>query len=80
MFAQGDAADAVFNIQKGRAKVTVVSEQGKEAVVAIPAFAVRPEDTQGRFLHALGNGQWDIPALRALLSRIRPEHGAIEDF
>jgi len=35
VFAQGDRADAVFYIQKGKAKVTVVSEQGKEAVVAI---------------------------------------------
>ena len=35
VFSQGDAADAVFYIQKGRIKLTVVSEQGKEAVVAI---------------------------------------------
>jgi CRP-like cAMP-binding protein len=35
VFAQGDAADAVFYIQKGRVKLTVVSEQGKEAVIAI---------------------------------------------
>ena len=35
VFSQGDSADAVFYIQKGKAKVTVVSEQGKEAVVAI---------------------------------------------
>jgi len=35
VFAQGDAANAVFYIQKGKAKVTVISEQGKEAVVAI---------------------------------------------
>ncbi|HEX5507173.1 MAG TPA: Crp/Fnr family transcriptional regulator [Pseudolabrys sp.] len=35
IFAQGDAADAVFYIQAGRVKVTVVSEQGKEAVVGI---------------------------------------------
>jgi CRP-like cAMP-binding protein len=35
IFSQGDAADAVFYIQKGKAKVIVVSEQGKEAVVAI---------------------------------------------
>lgn len=35
IFAQGEPADAVFYIQKGKAKVTVVSEQGKEAVVAI---------------------------------------------
>jgi len=35
VFSQGDAADAVFYIQKGRIKVLVVSEQGKEAVVGI---------------------------------------------
>jgi CRP/FNR family transcriptional regulator, cyclic AMP receptor protein len=35
VFSQGDAGDAVFYIQKGKVKVTVVSEQGKEAVVAI---------------------------------------------
>src|SRR6204780_2771981 len=35
VFSQGDAGDAVFYVQKGKAKVTVVSEQGKEAVVAI---------------------------------------------
>jgi CRP-like cAMP-binding protein len=35
IFRQGTAADAVYYIQKGRVKVTVVSEQGKEAVVAL---------------------------------------------
>jgi CRP/FNR family cyclic AMP-dependent transcriptional regulator len=33
--SQGDPADAVFYIQRGKVKVTVVSEQGKEAVVAM---------------------------------------------
>src|SRR5664279_899810 len=35
VFSQGDPADAVFYLQNGKVKVTVVSEQGKEAVVAI---------------------------------------------
>ena len=35
IFAQGDDANAVFYIKKGKIKVTVVSAQGKEAVVAI---------------------------------------------
>jgi CRP/FNR family cyclic AMP-dependent transcriptional regulator len=35
VFSQGDAADAVFYIQKGKVKLTVVSEHGKEAVIAI---------------------------------------------
>ena len=35
VFSQGDPADAVFYIESGNVKVTVVSEQGKEAVVAM---------------------------------------------
>jgi len=35
VFKQGEAADTVFYIQKGKIKLTVLSEQGKEAVVAI---------------------------------------------
>jgi CRP/FNR family cyclic AMP-dependent transcriptional regulator len=35
VFTQGDPADSVFYIQKGKVKVTVISEQGKEAVVAL---------------------------------------------
>jgi CRP-like cAMP-binding protein len=35
IFSQGGIADSVFYIQKGKVKVTVVSEHGKEAVVAI---------------------------------------------
>ena len=35
VFEQGDVADTVFYIQNGRVKLTVLSEQGKEAVVAI---------------------------------------------
>jgi CRP-like cAMP-binding protein len=35
VFAQGDKADAVFYLRKGKVKLTVVSTQGKEAVVAI---------------------------------------------
>jgi CRP-like cAMP-binding protein len=35
IFRQGDPSDAVFYIQSGKVKTTVVSEEGKEAVVAI---------------------------------------------
>ena len=35
VFVQGDPADSIFYIQKGKMKLTVVSQQGKEAVVAI---------------------------------------------
>src|ERR1700731_2980119 len=35
VFSQGDPGDAVFYIERGKVKVSVVSEQGKEAVVAM---------------------------------------------
>ncbi len=43
-------------------------------------FAVSPQDTQGRPLYALGDGQWDIPGLRLLLEKIVPERGVMEDY
>src|SRR5438045_1065753 len=35
VFSQGDPADAIFYIQKGKVKLTVKSKNGKEAVIAI---------------------------------------------
>ena len=35
VFAQGDVADAVFYVQKGKVRLTVVSQAGKEATIAI---------------------------------------------
>ena len=43
-------------------------------------FAVTPADTIGKFIYELGNGQWDIPQLRALLEEILPQSHTIEDF
>jgi two-component sensor histidine kinase len=43
-------------------------------------FEVTPEETQGKLLYALGDGQWDIPKLRLLLDKIIPEHGLITDY
>jgi len=35
VFAQGDRADAVFFVQRGKVKLTVLSQQGKQAVIAL---------------------------------------------
>ena len=43
-------------------------------------FKVNPENTYGCLLYALGDGQWDIPALRLLLETIIPERTAMDDF
>lgn len=44
------------------------------------AFNVSPKETQGKLLYVLGDGQWDIPTLRALLERIIPERGLMENY
>ncbi len=43
-------------------------------------FKVDPEQTQGCLLYALGDGQWDIPALRILLETIIPQQTAMDGF
>jgi CRP-like cAMP-binding protein len=35
LYSQGDPADSVFYIHKGKVKLTVISERGKQAIVAI---------------------------------------------
>ena len=62
----------------------VVLDKGLRVIAAsrsfYSAFKVSPEDTQGRLLYALGDGQWNIPKLRVLLDKIIPEHGVMEDY
>lgn len=43
-------------------------------------FKVDPEHTMGCLLYALGDGQWDIPALRVLLETIIPERVVMNGF
>jgi PAS domain S-box-containing protein len=43
-------------------------------------FSVTTGETEGTTLFSLGNGQWDIPALRNLLEHILPENTTFEDF
>src|SRR5580698_433131 len=35
IFSQGEPSDAVFYIQKGKVRLTVISKQGKEAIIAL---------------------------------------------
>ncbi len=43
-------------------------------------FQVTPQQTDGRLIYELGNGQWAIPALRNLLEEILPQSGYFDDF
>ena len=43
-------------------------------------FHVAPEETEGQLIYELGNGQWDIPALRTLLEDIIPQKSVFNGF
>ena len=43
-------------------------------------FHVSSEETEGRLIYELGNGQWDIPDLRTLLEDIVPRSSVFQDF
>ena len=43
-------------------------------------FQVAREETQGQLLYTLGDGQWDIPALRTLLDEVLPQEWVLEGF
>ena len=43
-------------------------------------FGVEPQTTLGRMFYELGNGEWNIPALRKLLEDIIPKHHTVEAY
>jgi two-component system CheB/CheR fusion protein len=43
-------------------------------------FDVSAEETKGRLIYELGNGQWNIPRLRELLDEIVPQNTRVDDF
>lgn len=43
-------------------------------------FQVTPEETMGRLVYDLGSGQWDIPALRSLLTEVVLRDSVVEGF
>src|ERR1051325_1611878 len=79
-----DACALAHSIVDTVREPVLVLDKGLRVIAASRSFysrfQVRPEDTQGRLLYTLGDGQWDIPKLRILLEQIIPEHGVMEDY
>ncbi|HWI56018.1 MAG TPA: CheR family methyltransferase, partial [Bacillota bacterium] len=44
------------------------------------AFGVSPAQTERRLIYDLGNGQWNIPALRQLLEELLPHQRSLQDY
>ena len=81
------------NLDQTRIYADVIVEGAREAILVLdsqfrvthanPAFyrnfEVSRQETEGRLLSELGNGQWEIPRLRSLLENV-PNDGHVEDF
>ena len=72
-------AEAIVNTVR---EPLVVLDQDLRVVAASRSFyrtfKIDPDETEGKLLYELGDGEWDIPKLRSLLEKILPADGAIE--
>jgi two-component sensor histidine kinase len=85
---------ATMDYDHGRALAQAIVDTVREPLLALDqdlrvvaasrsfylTFRVRRQDTAGRLLHDLGEGQWDIPELCALLEKVVPERAELEGF
>ncbi|MBC8134985.1 MAG: SpoIIE family protein phosphatase [Fibrella sp.] len=84
LYLEHEARDfAQFIVATGREPLLVLDER-LHVTFANPSFystfGVTPETIQGNLLFELGNGQWNIPSLRALLEQIVPRNVEVTDF
>ncbi|MFN0131547.1 MAG: PAS domain S-box protein [Phycisphaerales bacterium] len=79
-----DAADYARNILGTLRHAFLVLDKTLRVVSAnrsfYDRFRVAPEQTEGRFVYELGDGEWDIPRLRELLEEVLPRNHSFEDF
>src|SRR6266478_825249 len=70
-------------VESAREPILVLNAE-LQVTAANPAFyksfEVTPEETDGRLIYELGNGQWNIPKLRELLEEIVPRNSRVDDF
>jgi two-component system, chemotaxis family, CheB/CheR fusion protein len=76
-----DYAEAIVNTVR---EPLLTLNAGLEVVSASQSFyrffRTSPEETVGKRIYSLGNGQWELPDLRMLLEQIIPENTSFEDF
>lgn len=79
-----DACALAYAIVNTVREPIVVLDRDLRVVVASRSFyrtfKTDREASEGRLFFELSDGVWDVPQLRALLGKILPEHGTIEDF
>ncbi len=81
MLIQRDFAKNIVNTV--REPLLVLDGQMRVEFASQPfyrTFKVSGSETEGQYIYDLGNGQWDIPALKELLENLLPETSQINDF
>ena len=79
--AARDAAEAIVSTTRDPLIVLHGDLRVKMASNAFyTSFNIDPQATEGQLVYDLGNGQWNIPALRQLLEEILPRNGYFNDF
>ncbi len=62
----------------------LILDAGLRVISANPTFyerfRVKPAQTEHKFVYELGNGQWNIPALRSLIEKILPEKKTVKNY
>jgi PAS domain-containing protein len=62
----------------------IVLDKDLRVIAASRSFYVKlatnPDDSRGKHLYELGNGEWNIPRLRELLENIIPGLGEVDDY
>ena len=81
---QDDAIEFAESILDTVREPLIVLDQGLRVVTAsrsfYDVFKVKPEETLGQLIYQLGNKQWDIPKLRALLETILPQQTTFDNY
>ena len=81
MFIEGDYFKNIFNTFR---EAILILDENMKVLSAnrsfFTIFKVDSADTIGSLLYDLGNGQWNVPALRMLLEDILPKKTTVENF
>jgi two-component sensor histidine kinase len=89
-----DVEKALFELEGQREYTNKLIDSLRESIIVLgwdlrvkhangpfyKIFEVNPSETEGRLIYELGNGQWNIPALRKLLEEILPNEQSFDDF
>ena len=89
-----DLEQARFELEAAKEFAVKLSDSVREALIVLRSdlrvvqanksfydlLQVRPEETEGRMIYDLGNGQWNIPRLRLLLEDILPKEQSFDDY